>query len=102
MSVDKLASKFLDNYLSLKRSFEPKLSPEPEPEHSFVSNLCEEVANVIITRVKEPRFFAGQKRNGDFVWSHDMRFAKRVSEDLIHIYEEKLGETLLPLWPYAR
>jgi hypothetical protein len=75
------------------------------PDSEFVS-LADgpEIENVIITRHKEPRFYGGTLGRGDnqrAVWVAKMEQARPVSGDRLHLYEAKLGEELIPLWPYA-
>ncbi len=63
------------------------------------------VDSVILTRAKEPKYYAGTIGKGDnqrAVWSHDKKQARSIDADRIHLYEEKIGEELIPLWPYAR
>ena len=95
MSLDNAASKYLaqltrQNYEAIK---EVEMVPISE---TFP------IENVILLRASEPRFFAGVKRNGQAVWTHDIKLARPVSEHYIHHYEERLGEALLPMWPYQR
>ena len=58
-------------------------------------------SNVILTRETEPRFFMGVMKDGKPVWTPNEKQARKVSAHLVHLYEEKLGTHLFPLWPYA-
>jgi hypothetical protein len=75
---------------------------EREAFEPLFCNLSGGVANVILTRNQEPKFFAGVTNSGRVCWTHDMRLAQPVAEEDILFYEKKANETLLPLWPYAR
>ena len=55
-----------------------------------------EVVNVVLTRLTEPRFFAGALHSGRPVWVHKHEHARPVPAD-----QERLGELLLPIWPIA-
>ena len=97
MNNDTVASAFLRNYRKMQ---EPVL-PSPAFESTDVSNDLPQ--NVILSRPQEPRYYAGAMRgSGRAIWSNDIRHALPVAEDMVHLYEQKLGTVLLPLWPYAR
>lgn len=104
MSLDLEASRFLNNFLRVREQVEKQANaPVLEDVIEHVSTM--EVENVILSRVKEPRFFGGTVGKGDnqrAVWVPRMEQARPVSGDRVHLYEERLGEELLPLYPYAR
>ena len=99
MSVESTAKKYLDNFLKL-RTVEENGPVSGEEKVSIADFHITE--NVIVVRNSEPRYYAGMTRSGRPVWAHDMKMGKPISGDLVHLYEEKLGEELIPLWPYAR
>src|SRR5208282_4738283 len=102
MSVDIAAQKFLDNFLKLQVEAQDNAPIDHEKVTVLDFHITE---NVIVTRTREPRFYGGTIGRGDRqrpVWVTCMKQAKAISGDLIHLYEEKLGEELIPLWPYAR
>lgn len=106
MSVEIHAAQFLKNFMKLRENEDKvsvnSLTDSNEICHHEDSHMTE---NIILSRVKEPRFYGGTVGKGDKqrpVWVPDMKQARPVSADRVHLYEEKLGEDILPLWPYAR
>lgn len=106
MSTERHAAKFLTNYMKLREKEDKisvnSLTDSHEMCHHEDSHMTE---NIILSRVKAPRFYAGTVGKGANqrpVWVHDMKMARPVSADKVHLYEEKLNEEILPLWPYAR
>jgi hypothetical protein len=100
MSIENAAEKYLNQLI--KENYEAIKSPKPEMVAVAETFVIENVILVRDCEPREPQYFAGVKRNGNYVWTHDVKLARKVSEDRIHLYEEKLGETLLPMWPYQR
>lgn len=101
MSVDKEASAFLRNFIQIRDQRE---RIESRPGSEIIPHIVthEEIQNVILSRETEPRFFAGVIRgSGRPVWVSDITKAQPVSSERVHLYEEKLGTELYPLWPYA-
>jgi hypothetical protein len=100
MSVESTAKKYLDNFLKVRTALEN--GPVNGVEEKVSTADFHITENVIVVRNSEPRYYAGMTRGGRTVWAHDMKLARPISGDLVHLYEEKLGEELIPLWPYAR
>jgi len=100
MSVNKAATNFLKQNFERVKAEAAQLDKEPEVVHEVADMFPHQ--NVIISRVQTPRYYAGTKRNGQVIWTHDPKFARAVSENHIHMYEEQLGLDLFPEWPYAR
>lgn len=99
MSNDLIAKKYLEKYLKKHAPVQRPAEPIGVP----VQNIADEVAtpNVIVFRA-DRKFFAGVKRDGTVIWSHDPKFAKQVSEEHIERYEAKLGvDMLFAMWPQA-
>jgi hypothetical protein len=104
MSVELEAAKYLKNFLRLREE-------QTSEEVSEVTDLAvvpvadfHIIESVILTRHAEPRFYGGTLGKGDRqrpVWVHNIKQARSVSADRVHLYEEKLGVELLPMWPYA-
>jgi len=106
MSVEIHAAAYLKNFLKLREK-EDKVSTNTLTDtHEVVHHEdTHTTENVILSRAKEPRFYGGTIGKGDKqrpVWVPDMKQARPVSADMVHLYEEKLGVDVLPLWPYAR
>lgn len=101
MSVDKTASNYLKNFMSIREQEAQQINaPMREPE--LIPHIAHmDVPNVILSRAENPRFFGGNLRSGRPVWVPTMEQARPVSADRVHLYEEKLQEELIPLWPYS-
>jgi hypothetical protein len=98
MSIDHIATAFLRNFEAVKQ----EVQKPAEIVHVEDTHTTE---NVIVARSKEPRFYGGTLGKGDSqrpVWVHDPKQARHIDGDRVHLYEERLGEELFPLWPYAR
>jgi hypothetical protein len=103
---DNAARAYLANFLKVRNEVE-RDNDIMVPDNQDIVRLADgyEIENVIISRHREPRFYGGSLGRGDnqrAVWVSDMKQARAVSGDNLHLYEAKLGEELIPLWPYAR
>jgi hypothetical protein len=105
--VDRTAQAYLNNFLKIRDREAVRDNDPLIPGDTDIVRLADgtEVENVIISRHKEPRFYGGTLGRGDkqrAVWVSSMEQARSVSGDRLDLYEAKLGEELIPLWPYAR
>src|SRR5271156_926857 len=102
LTNDLAAKNFLELYKKVQE--QKDLSPKTYQTPNTVVKALDDVhnhPNVILTREAEPRYFVGVMKDGKHVWSHNEKQARPVSAHLVHLYEEKLGTPLFPLWPYA-
>ena len=103
---DLMAKNFMDLYQKVQQS---KESCYARPSTCQKSSEAVEVLNdapetVILSKIGadgKTLFYAGIKPGGQPRWVAFEKYALSVSRHLVHLYEEKLEETLFPLWPYA-
>ncbi len=103
MSVDLTAKRFLENYTRMRSESVQPVKPQvllPGEEIVHDEDTFAPNENVIVQRTTSPRFFAGvTPRSGRAIWSNDPKHAKIVIHHRLHLYEQKLGEALIPSWP---
>jgi hypothetical protein len=101
MSVNKIAAAYL-NFLKIKEQRNEKYVTEDlTPQFAKLADT-HEVTHVIVSRTKEPKFYAGTLgRSNRAVWTNDEKQARPVDAAQIHVYEQQLNETLFPQWPYS-
>lgn len=108
MSVERVADNYLRNWMKTRQEAEAKdtelqLVPE-QPKVVHMEDTFSQ-SNVILSRLENPRYYGGLLGRGDrqrVVWVERPEQAKKVSEELVHLYEQKLGAMLFPQHPYVR
>ena len=103
---DLAAKNFLDLYQKVQQSKEscyarPSTCQKPSEIAEALNDAPETVILSKIGANGKSLYYAGIKPGGEPRWVAFEKYALSVSRHLVHLYEEKLGESLFPLWPYA-
>ena len=104
---DLAAKNFLDLYKKVQEQKEKNATvyatpaQKPVPAEEALNDAPETVILSKIGANGKSLYYAGIKPGGEPRWVAFEKYALSVSRHLVHLYEEKLGESLFPLWPYA-
>ena len=87
--VHYIAEKFLEDYAATQAN-------------AFTTETIEaKIERLVLVRDRIPEYFCGMKSGKLAVWSHDIRFAKSLTQAEAENWVEylaKMGEFVLPIW----